>query len=222
MKPILFLFILFVVSCSGKNDKSVSENEYAPAGLEDVNFNKYDSTDLVNGDKVYLTKFNAATSDSLIIGKSTVYDVIKLFGEGKMDTSLQEYPTASDNHYYYGKILWVEYESEGLTFSFFRAIRDGETPEELLVADDSCFLESIILRSPSNYYLDNVFIGMTYGAVIKKYGKPSFEITNGIVYRLYGLWLTFDREVYKNDESGKLLEISRSDRSWFIENNYPE
>ena len=220
MKPILFIIILFVVSCSGKNDKLVSDD--TQRNLEDVNFHKYDSTDLVNGDKVYLTKFNASASHSLIIGRSTVYDVIKLFGEGEMDTALQEYPTASDNHYYYGKILWMEYKNIGLTFSFFRALRDGETPEELLVADDSCFLESIIVRSPSNYYLDNVFIGMTYGAVIKKYGTPSFEITNGIVYRRYGLWLTFDREVYKNDESGKLIEISRSDRSWFIENNYPE
>jgi hypothetical protein len=211
----LLISFAFLSSCT----ENVGEgSDYIMPAVENVNFNKYDTTDFTNGDKVFLTRFDGSGSDSLFIGKSMPSDVIKLFGYAKTDTLLLESPTTTENHYYYGKIESIEYKDKGLTFTFFRNMKVGETPEELASKKDTCFLCEITVNQPADYYLDNVFIGMDYNSVIRKFGKPSYEITKGIVYDSYGLHLTFDHEVYKKGETGRLKEIVRKDRSFYFEN----
>jgi len=204
----IFLVFAFLPGCNHNNGIMLP--------IENVIYNKYDTADLTHGDKVFLTKFDGSISDSILIGKSTPSDIIKLFGYAKIDTVLLESPTTTENHYYYGKTETINYKNKDLTFTFYRNMRVGETPEDLYYRKDTCFLSEITVKSPANYYLDNVFIGMDYNSIIKKFGKPSYQIHNGIVYDSYGLHLTFDKEVYKRGETGRLKEIVRTDRIYFI------
>ncbi|MBK7041291.1 MAG: hypothetical protein IPH46_12690 [Bacteroidetes bacterium] len=70
--------------------------------------------------------------------------------------------------------------------------------------------------TPSDYYLDNVYTGMTYGAVIRKFKEASWNIQNGIVYDSYGLHLTFDKKVYNHDTTARLNKIERTKRFFYL------
>ncbi len=213
MKILFYTSIVFIfLSCRNENV------DYLLPEFEDVNYNNYDTTNLNNGDKVFLTKYDGSTSDSVLIGKSTPDDIIKLFGSCKIDTVFEYNLTTSnnpENHYVVGKWIYLAYEDKGLRFSFQKPHRDGESPEEILTSKDNCLLQSINLVSPADYYLDNVFTGMSYGAVIRKFGIPSWNIQNGIVYDAIGLRLTFDKKVYKNDTTARIKEIERLERRFF-------
>jgi hypothetical protein len=213
MKILFYTSIVFIfLSCRNENV------DYLLPEFEDVNYNNYDTTNLNNGDKVFLTKYDGSTSDSVLIGKSTPDDIIKLFGSCKIDTVFEYNLTTSnnpENHYVVGKWIYLAYEDKGLRFSFQKPHRDGESPEEILTSKDNCLLQTINLVSPSDYYLDNVFTGMSYGAVIRKFGIPSWNIQNGIVYDSIGLRLSFDKKVYKNDTTARIKEIERLERRFF-------
>ncbi|MBK9481516.1 MAG: hypothetical protein IPO02_05915 [Bacteroidetes bacterium] len=186
---------------------------------EDVNYNDYDTANFIDGDKVFLTKYDDSTSDIVLIGKSIPNDIIKLFGKGEIDTSFDRNLTTSNNpndHYVTGKWIHLFYKEKGLSFSFQKPYKKGESPEEILTSKDHCLLHTIKLVSPSDYYLDNVFAGMTYGAVIRKFKEASWNIHNGIVYDSYGLHLTFDKKVYNHDTTARLNKIERTKRFFYL------
>ena len=204
----LFTFL----SCRNEN------KEYLLPEIEDINYNNYDTSDFKNGDKVFLTKYDGSTSDSFFIGKSTPNDIIMLFGIGEIDTTFGRNQTTSNNpddQYVNGKWIYLFYKEKGLSFVFQKPYKKGESPEEILTSKENCLLQTINLVSPSDYYLDNVFTGMTYGAVIRKFKEPSWNIQNGIVYDSYGLHLTFDKKVYNNDSSARLKKIERLERRFY-------
>ena len=71
------------LSCRNEN------MDYHLPEREDVNYNDYDTTNFIVGDKVFLTKYDDSASDSVLIGKSIPNDIIKLFGKGEIDTSFE-------------------------------------------------------------------------------------------------------------------------------------
>lgn len=186
---------------------------------EDVNYNDYDTTNFMDGDKVFLTKYDDSASDSVLIGKSIPNDIIKLFGKGEIDTSFERNLTTSNNpndHYVTRKWIHLFYKEKGISFSFQKPYKKGESPEEILTSKDHCLLHTIKLVTPSDYYLDNVYTGMTYGAVIRKFKEASWNIQNGIVYDSYGLHLTFDKKVYNHDTTARLNKIERTKRFFYL------